>query len=147
VAKTCMNCGSKINNESIEVTVKIRGLVYQTYISGRTCRTCRETKVDPNALTVFKIGMAMKAVESGRLTGRRFAYCRKALRLGAEELAKCHNLSVECLLSLEDTDTPVPDTLAQHMRRCVRRYFTALAFVPRIPLDESRPPPRPSAEI
>lgn len=134
--KICIHCGSKVGPDSIEITVKIRGLIYCTFVSGQTCQACRGRKVDPSALAAFKIGVAMRAIDSGRLTGRRHAYCRKALRLGVEDLARQLNLSVECLLALEDTDTPVPDKMFGHMARQVRRYFRSMSFVPRIPLDE-----------
>ena len=136
VEKTCAYCGRQMISDPLEVTVKIRGLVYLTFVPAQACPICRETKIDRNALGAFKIGMAMRAVETGGLTGRRHAYCRKALHIGSAELAGRLNISTECLLALEDTDTPVPDPMFAFLARRVRRHFKSLDFVPRIPLDK-----------
>ncbi|MBI5654948.1 hypothetical protein HZC53_04850 [Candidatus Uhrbacteria bacterium] len=134
--QVCPSCKNPFVRTAVEVTVKVRRLTYSAFVQGRTCQRCRETRIDPNELTAFKVGMAMRAVDRGRLTGRTFSYCRKALHLSAAEVARSFNISVECLLALEDTGIPVPIAMHRHMAERISQAFKALTFTPRFALDE-----------
>lgn len=134
--QVCPSCKNAFVRTPVEVTVRVRRLTYTAFIQGRTCQRCRETRIDPSELAAFKVGMAMRAVDRGRLTGRTFSYCRKALRLSATEVARSLNISVECLLALEDVSIPVPAIMHQKMADRVSQVFKALTFTPRFALDE-----------
>lgn len=134
--KVCARCGARDAQEKIEVSVKIRGLTYSTSVPATMCETCLVVKADPNELTAFRVGIAMRAVRHGRLTGRGLAFCRRAAQISPDGLAKRLNISAACLLGLEEKGFSVPAEIHGYVARRVRRVFKALKFVPRIALEE-----------
>ncbi len=136
--KNCTFCGTNDIAQDIEVTVRLHGLTYSTYVQGKSCGKCIGSKIDPNEHAAYMVGIAKRLVDGRPMTGRGLAYCRKAIRLSAEELAKQLNISAECLLSLEDSWIPVPREIHTKVRRNVGSVFKGLAFTPRIDLDVGR---------
>lgn len=136
--KNCTFCGTNDIAQDIEVTVRMRGLTYSTYVQGRFCGTCVGRKIDPNEFAAYTVGIAKRLVDTGPMTGRGLAFCRKAIRLTPEDLAKRLNISAECLLALEDSGIPVPREIYIKVRRNVRDVFDMMAFTPRIDLDAGR---------
>jgi hypothetical protein len=132
----CAHCGKKIGQPSIEITVKLRGLTYTTNVLGQTCLDCRKTKVDPSEHLAYKVSIAMRLVQRGRLAGREHAFCRRAIQVSLTEHAKYLGVSEECLDSLESSGSTVAHPVYEAMAKRVRHRFSTLAFVPRFPLDE-----------
>lgn len=135
--KVCARCRQKKEITGIDVRIRINHLTYSTSVATLTCPACLGKRVDPNELAAFKVGIAMRRVEGGRLTGISFGYCRKALRLALADVAQDLALSAESLLALEDKRFPVPFRMSDYMARLVREAFAALAFLPSLNLEES----------
>jgi hypothetical protein len=136
----CVHCGQAVEEPSIEITIKLRGLTYTTHIRGATCLECRKSKVDPNEHLAYKVSIAMRLVRRGRLSGREHAFCRNAIQMNQADYSRALSISEQCLVSLEASGATVARPVYEAMAKHVRHRFGSMSFVPRFALDEEPGP-------